>query len=107
MNTDGNLAALKRHLAEREEHDTRVDLEELIEELVKERDAAVLWATEQHARADSYALRLAQERSNLEKSETKLAKAMEALRYYAVEAMPWDADDSLIARTTLAELEGK
>lgn len=40
-----------------------------------------------------------------EELEAKLAKAVEALRYYAVEAMPWDADDSLVARTTLAELE--
>jgi len=39
--------------------------------------------------------------------EAKLAKAVEALRYYAVEAMPWEADDSLIARTTLAEIEGE
>jgi hypothetical protein len=38
--------------------------------------------------------------------EAKLAKAVEGLRYYVVEAMPWDADDSLIARTTLAEIEG-
>jgi hypothetical protein len=37
----------------------------------------------------------------------KLAKAVEALRYYAVEAMPWEADDSLIARTALAEIEGE
>jgi prefoldin subunit 5 len=37
--------------------------------------------------------------------ETKLAKAVEGLQYYAVEAMPWDADDSLIARTALAEIE--
>jgi hypothetical protein len=34
-----------------------------------------------------------------------LNKAVEALRYYAVEAMPRDADDSLIARTALAEIE--
>jgi hypothetical protein len=45
-------------------------------------------------------------RSRAEAAETKLAKAVEALRYYAVEALPWDADDSLIARTTLAEIEG-
>ena len=35
----------------------------------------------------------------------KLNKAVEALQYYAVEAMSWDADDSLIARTALAEIE--
>jgi hypothetical protein len=34
-----------------------------------------------------------------------LNKAVEALRYYAAEAMPWDADGSLIARTALAEIE--
>jgi hypothetical protein len=38
--------------------------------------------------------------------KAKLAKAVEALRYYAVESMPWEADDSLIARTTLAEIKG-
>jgi len=43
----------------------------------------------------------------IEALEAKLAKAVEALRYYAVEALPWDADDSLIARTTLAEIEGE
>jgi chromosome segregation ATPase len=36
----------------------------------------------------------------------KLNKAVKALQYYAVEAMSWDADDSLIARTALAEIEG-
>jgi hypothetical protein len=35
----------------------------------------------------------------------KLNKAVKALQYYAVEAMSWDADDSLIARTALAEIE--
>lgn len=35
----------------------------------------------------------------------KLAKAVEALEYYAVEAMPWDADDSLVARSALADLK--
>jgi len=37
----------------------------------------------------------------------KLNKAVKALQYYAVEAMSWDADDSLIARTALAEIEGE
>ena len=39
--------------------------------------------------------------------EIKLAKAVEALEYYAVEALPWEADDSLQARTTLAEIKGE
>ena len=39
--------------------------------------------------------------------EAKLEKAVEALEYYAVEAMPWDADDSLQARATLAEIKGE
>lgn len=38
-------------------------------------------------------------------AEAKLEKVVEALEYYAVEAMPWDADDSLIARTALAEIK--
>lgn len=37
----------------------------------------------------------------------KLAKAVDALEYYAVEALPWEADDSLRARTTLAEIKGE
>jgi chromosome segregation ATPase len=37
----------------------------------------------------------------------KLNKAVKALQYYAVEAMPWEADDSLISRATLAEIEGE
>jgi hypothetical protein len=43
-----------------------------IEMLMKERDAATIWATEQHACADNYALRLGQEKA-------KLAKAVQAL----------------------------
>ena len=31
MNTDGNLDALERHLAEREEDDVRIDMEQMIE----------------------------------------------------------------------------
>ena len=43
--------------------------------------------------------------AKLAECEARLSKAVEALRYYAVEAMPWEADDSLIARSTLAEIE--
>lgn len=32
MNTDGNLDALERHLAEREEDDVRIDMERMIED---------------------------------------------------------------------------
>ena len=39
--------------------------------------------------------------------EAKLAKAVKALEYYAVEAMPWEADDSLQARKALAEIKGE
>ena len=39
-----------------------------------------------------------------EAAEAKLKKAVDCLRYYAVEAMPWDQDDSLQARTTLDEI---
>jgi len=39
-------------------------------------------------------------------SEAKLAKAVGALEYYAVEAMARYFDDSLIARTALAEIKG-
>ena len=39
--------------------------------------------------------------------EAKLAKAVDTLEYYAVEALPWEADDSLQARATLAEIKGE
>ena len=39
--------------------------------------------------------------------EAKLAKALEALEYYSVEAFCLGADNSLVARTTLAELKGR
>ena len=39
--------------------------------------------------------------------EAKLAKALEALEYYSVEAFCLGADNSLVARTTLAELKGQ
>jgi hypothetical protein len=44
----------------------------------------------------------------IEALEAKLAKAVKALEYYAVEALPWEeADDSLLARSTLAEIKGE
>jgi hypothetical protein len=43
----------------------------------------------------------------IEELEAKLAKAVEALEYYAVEALPWEADDSLMARKALAELKSQ
>ena len=43
----------------------------------------------------------------IEELETKLAKAVEALEYYSVEAFCLGADNSLVARTTLAELKGR
>ena len=43
-----------------------------IEALVRERDKAALWATEQHASADSYALRLGQEKARAERLEEAL-----------------------------------
>lgn len=68
-----------------------------IEALVKERDAALalLGVAADNIRSLHRA----------EAAEAKLAKAVEALRYYAVEALPWDDDDSLVARTALAELD--
>ena len=42
--------------------------------------------------------------ARIEALEAKLKKAVDCLRYYAVEAMPWDQDDSLQARTTLDEI---
>jgi hypothetical protein len=38
--------------------------------------------------------------------DAQIAALVEALEYYAVEALPWDYDDSLVARTALASLKG-
>jgi len=74
------------------------NLADRIEALTAERDA---WKG-QHA-AEALGLHVQMQRA--EAAEAKLAKAVEGLRYYAVEAMPWEADDSLIARCALAEIE--
>jgi hypothetical protein len=42
-----------------------------------------------------------------EELEAKLTKAVEALEYYAAPTPPPEVDDSLVARTTLAELKGE
>ena len=42
-----------------------------------------------------------------ETAEAKLAKAVEALEYYAAPPPPPDVDDSLLARAALAELKGE
>lgn len=52
-----------------------------IEALVKERDKAALWATEQHASADSYALRLGQEKARAERLEEALRSMLEAAKF--------------------------
>ncbi len=94
---------------------------EKIEALTKERDEALnQWDSARHS-VDVLEKRVAFVEEERRKTfqallkvtkihddvETKLAKAVEGLRYYAVEAMPWDADDSLIARIALAEIEGE
>lgn len=88
--------------------------QDLIEQLVKERDearhlqsCACNYDTPTDVCMGHHALFERLYAVKRVKLEAKLAKAVEALRYYAVEAMPWDADDSLVARTALAELEGK
>jgi hypothetical protein len=43
----------------------------------------------------------------IEELEAKLAKAVEALEYYAAPPPPPDVDDSLLARAALAELKGE
>ena len=43
----------------------------------------------------------------IEELEAQLAKTVEALRYYAVEAVSWHADNSLLARIALAKIEGE
>jgi hypothetical protein len=43
----------------------------------------------------------------IEELEAKLAKVVEALEYYAAPTPTPDVDDSLVARTTLAELKGE
>jgi hypothetical protein len=43
----------------------------------------------------------------IEELKGKLAKAVEALEYYAAPPPPPDVDDSLLARAALAELKGE
>ncbi len=70
-----------------------LDCADRIEALTKELDEA-------NKRGDAWRFRA-------DIAEVKLTKAVEGLRYYAVEAMPWEADDSLIARCALAEIKGE
>jgi hypothetical protein len=57
---------------------------------------------------ESAARRVAEHAADrIEELEAKLAKAVEALEYYAAPPPPPDVDDSLLARTTLAELKGE
>lgn len=46
-------------------------------------------------------------KSERDAAEAKLAKAVEALEYYAVEASLWDRATSRQARATLAEIKGE
>jgi hypothetical protein len=74
----------------------RIDELEVSLQAVLDREAAT--TARYDAKTDELEAKLAE-------CEARLSKAVEALRYYAVEAMPWEADDSLIARSTLAEIE--
>jgi hypothetical protein len=82
----------------------RDDAADRIEALMKERDASTIWATEQHACADNYALRLGQEKA-------KLAKAVEALEDIVKDCEadypPSHGAIKYFARATLAEIKGE
>jgi uncharacterized coiled-coil DUF342 family protein len=71
-----------------------------VEALIAERD-------EYHGEAMAYIEKWGAARKAQDEAEAKLVKAVEALEYYAVEALPWEADDSLRARATLAEIKGE
>jgi hypothetical protein len=110
MTDDKELIAMAR-LAQRDERMSTGalygDLADRIEALIAERDR---W--KDACRSASRDLNIIvpdndRLKSERDAAEAKLAKAVKALEYYAVEAMPWDADDSLQARATLAEIKGE
>ena len=75
-----------------------LDAADRIEALVKERDKAALWATEKHASADSYALRLGQEKARAERLEEALRSMLEAAKFmYYGTAFEKDFRDEIAA----------
>jgi hypothetical protein len=72
----------------------------------KLRDMALDCLAAEGQAADAYQAQLAAE-AKLSKSEALLAKAVEALEYYAAPPPPPDVDDSLLARAALAELKAE
>ncbi len=89
-----------------------------IEALERERDKAALWATEQHACADRYALQLGHTEARLAKAVELLKEARQDLEEYVTHEWPkdehpvyerkWERDMELCRRidATLAEIEG-
>jgi hypothetical protein len=76
-----------------------------IEALIAEREKATLWAIEQHALADNYALRISQEKA-------KLAKAVELLEEIAISLARIsgffvDTFPRKEIKATLAEIKGE
>lgn len=78
--TDEELIARLREARKKQDEFEAVMLSDAaadrIEALVKERDKAALWATEQHACADNYALRLGQEKARAERLEAAMRGLM-------------------------------
>jgi uncharacterized protein with von Willebrand factor type A (vWA) domain len=82
-----------------------IDLERIANRI--ERLEAELIIAEQRGYANAMEAERKLHEERIEELEAKLAKAVEALEYYAAPPPPPDVDDSLLARAALAELKGE
>ena len=126
--TDGNTDAINKHLDDQEDFDALqeiyAELEQAEAKIVELEDILSLRTNlpgeatylihkleAKLAAKEKLVLALAGDKidlvSELAGVKGKLAKASEALEYYSVEAFCLGADNSLVARTTLAELKGQ
>ena len=103
--TDGNTDAINKHLDEREDYDALQEVKAELEQA--EARIEELETTLQQERSVKWKVLESPFKQRVQELEAKLAKALEALEYYSVEAFCLGADNSLVARTTLAELKGQ
>ena len=113
--TDGNTYAIKKHLNDHEDWDALQEvtteleqaearIEEMEAELHLMKTEGIVEVAIRNPNVSEY---MAHWERRAEGAEAKLTKAVEALEYYSVEAFCLGADNSLVARTTLAELKGQ
>ena len=117
MNTDGNMDAIERHLADCEEHDAWHDLQDQLEAARADAKEAEAYAEELEAKLstcekyrDAYAEMGRIGTQAVRDLEDKLAKVVEALEKLARLGNGdryGNSDGNMIARTTLAKIKGE